>query len=331
MSTIPPDQPVIVAALYKFAPLDDCADLRVALAEVCAKHGVKGTIILAPEGINGTIAGSRHGIDTVLGWLRADARLSTLEHKESEHAEPPFYRMKVRLKHEIVSLGLPGIDPNIRVGQYVEPEDWNALIQDPEVLLVDTRNHYEYTIGAFRGAVDPETDTFREFPDYVDRHLDPKVHRKVAMYCTGGIRCEKATSLMLQRGFEAVYHLRGGILKYLEVVPPSESLWMGECFVFDERVSVGHDLKQGAYALCRGCRMPVSDADRQSPDYREGVCCPRCADTLTPDKAARCAERHRQVQLAEARNELHVGRTDPNSRGGAAGHNGPGGIAELGQ
>jgi len=308
-------QTIVVAALYQFAPLDDCATLRDTLEAVCTAHGLKGTLLLAPEGINGTIAGTRAGVDGVLAWLRSDPRLAKMEHKESLHDAQPFYRMKVRIKKEIVTLGVPGIDPNIRVGHYVAPKDWNALIQDPDVVVVDTRNHYEFEVGTFQGAIDPETTTFREFPDYVDQHLDPARHKKVAMFCTGGIRCEKATSLMLARGFEEVFHLQGGILKYLEEVPASESLWEGECFVFDERVTVGHGLLPGDYELCRGCRMPVSAEDRQSPDFRPGVCCLRCAHELTDDKAARCAERHRQVKLAEARNELHVGRVDERSAG----------------
>lgn len=306
---------IVVAALYQFAPLDDCAPLRDALEGVCEAHGIKGTLLLAPEGINGTIAGTRDGIDGVLAWLRSDPRLAKMEHKESLHDTQPFYRMKVRLKKEIVTLGVPGIDPNVRVGHYVAPKDWNALIQDPDVVVVDTRNHYEFEVGTFQGAIDPETTSFREFPDYVDQQLDPARHKKVAMFCTGGIRCEKATSLMLAKGFEEVFHLQGGILKYLEEVPASESLWEGECFVFDERVTVGHGLVPGDYELCRGCRMPVSVEDRQSPEFQPGVCCPRCAEKLTEEKAARCAERHRQVKLAEARNELHVGRVDERSAG----------------
>lgn len=310
MSTHEAHRPYTVAALYKFAPLDNYVAMRGPLLEVCRAQGVKGTILLAREGINGTISASRAGIDAVLDWLRRDPRLAGLEHKESVHAEQPFYRMKVRLKREIVTLGIPEIDPNRLVGRYVEPAAWNELISDPDVVVVDTRNHYEYELGTFEGAVDPATDTFREFPDYVDENLDPRKHKKVAMFCTGGIRCEKATALLLQRGFDEVYHLRGGILKYLEEVPEGESLWRGACFVFDERVSVDHDLRPVEHTLCRGCRMPVSAADRTLPAYREGVCCPRCADSLTPEKAARRAERHRQVKLAEERNERHVGRTD---------------------
>lgn len=308
MSNPHPVPPVVVAALYHFARLDNVEALQEPLLQVCRSQGVKGTLLLAREGINGTVAGTRTGIDAVLAWLRSDPRLSKLEHKESLHSENPFHRMKVRLKPEIVTLGLPDIDPATQAGAYVDPEDWNALLSDPEVILIDTRNHYECAIGAFRGAINPHTASFREFPAYVDAHLDPAVHKKVAMYCTGGIRCEKATALLRQHGFESVYHLKGGILKYLETVPAEESRWEGQCFVFDERVSVGHDLTPGDYVLCRGCRMPVSPADQQSPRFREGVCCPRCADALTPDLAARRAERHRQVQLAAARNELHVGR-----------------------
>lgn len=300
--------PTVVAALYQFARLEECTALRAPLLEVCRAQGVKGTLILAPEGINGTIAGSREGVDAVLAWLRSDPRLSDLEHKESFHAEQPFYRMKVRIKAEIVTLGVPGINPTEQVGHYVAPAEWNALIREPDVVVLDTRNDYECEIGTFRGAVDPKTKTFREFPAYVDEHLDPREHKRVAMFCTGGIRCEKATALLLQRGFESVYHLKGGILKYLEEVPEEESLWDGECFVFDERVAVGHKVEPGEHTLCRGCRMPVSAEDRQSPGYREGVCCPKCADRLTPEKAARRAERHRQTELARQRNELHVGR-----------------------
>jgi len=313
MSKTEDKRPIIIAALYKFANLDDYTALRAPLAALCDSSGIKGTLLLAKEGINGTISGTRTGIDCVLAWLRSDSRLSGLEHKESYCDTQPFYRMKVRLKSEIVTLGVSGVDPNEQVGTYVEPEAWNELIQDPEVLVVDTRNHYECEIGGFRGALDPDTGHFREFPQYVREKLDPARHKKVAMYCTGGIRCEKATAFMLQQGFEAVYHLRGGILKYLETVPQEESLWEGECFVFDERVSVGHGLEPGAYSLCRGCRRPVSPLDRESPAYREGVCCPRCAAELSPEKAARCGERHRQVELARARNELHVGRRDERS------------------
>lgn len=304
---------IVVAALYHFAPLSDFRALRDPLFQVASQQQVKGTLLLAEEGVNGTIAGAREGVDHVLAWLRSDSRLTTLEHKESYSDTQPFYRLKVRLKEEIVTLGVPGINPNVRVGAYVSPREWNELISDPEVVVIDTRNDYEVEVGAFEGAVDPATRTFREFPDFVKDHLDPRRHKKVAMYCTGGIRCEKATALLLHEGFEEVYHLKGGILKYLEEVPEEESLWRGECFVFDERVAVGHGLQPGHYVLCRGCRMPLAPEDTASPDYREGICCPRCAADLTPEKEARLMERQRQTELARARNERHVGRVDPRS------------------
>jgi UPF0176 protein len=304
------DAAIVVAALYHFAPLSDYREFREFLLQVATKQEVKGTLLLAPEGINGTIAGTRTGIDAVLAWLRGDPRFAKLEHKESCCDAQPFYRLKVRLKKEIVTLGVPGIDPNERVGTYVSPQEWNALIADPDVVLVDTRNDYEFEVGSFKGAVDPETRTFREFPDFVRAHMDAGKQKKVAMFCTGGIRCEKASALMLAEGFEEVYHLKGGILKYLEEIPEAESMWEGECFVFDERVTVGHGLGRGTYELCRGCRMPLSSTDKESFDYREGVCCPKCAADLTPAKAARLAERNKQSKLAQARNERHVGRVD---------------------
>ncbi len=298
---------LVVAALYKFAPLPDFAELRAPLAELCREKGVMGTLLLAREGINGTIAGTRAGIDAVLSYLRADSRLANLEHKESHATAMPFHRMKVRLKKEIVTLGLPEVDPNRKVGRYVRPEDWNALISDPEVLVVDTRNDYEVGIGSFEGAEDPKTETFRQFPDYVQQNLDPKKHRKIAMFCTGGIRCEKASSFMLEEGFEEVYHLEGGILKYLETVPAEESLWQGECFVFDGRVAVTHGLEEGTYRECRSCRAPLSVSDRRSPLYERGISCPFCYHDLTEEKRARNRERQRQVMLAAERNESHFG------------------------
>ena len=242
---------IVVAALYKFVTLEDYIAMREPLLDCCVTAGVKGTLLLAEEGINGTIAGTREGIDAVLAYLRNDARLADLEHKESFDDHMPFHRMKVKLKKEIVTMGVDGIDPNQTVGTYVKPEDWNALIDDPEVLLIDTRNDYEYGIGSFRGAVDPHTTTFREFPGWVRENLDPAKQKKVAMFCTGGIRCEKASAFMLKEGFEEVYHLQGGILKYLEEVPKEESMWEGECFVFDERVAVNHDLEKGKYKIKR--------------------------------------------------------------------------------
>ena len=298
---------VVVAALYKFVALDDFREMREPLQEQCLALNIKGTLLLAHEGINGTIAGSREAIDSILAWLKADPRFAGLEHKESFYEEMPFYRMKVKLKKEIVTLGVEGINPNSMVGHYVEPKDWNALISDPEVIVVDTRNHYEYEIGTFKGAIDPNTDSFREFPEYVDKHLDPKKHKKVAMFCTGGIRCEKSTGLLLQKGFEQVYHLKGGILKYLEDVPASDSLWQGECFVFDNRVAVNHDLEKGEYDLCHGCRFPITEDDKQSELYQPGVCCPRCHDKLTDDQKQRFAERQKQIELARKRNQQHIG------------------------
>lgn len=302
------ESPIVVAALYKFASLPDHRELKSALLECCMSNDVKGMILLADEGINGTIAGPRAGIDAVLAHLRADERLTELEHKESESEEQPFYRMKVRLKKEIVALGVPGTDPNKTVGTYLSGQEWNELIRDPEVVLIDTRNDYEVELGTFEGAIDPKTKTFREFPEYVKANFDPAKHKKVAMFCTGGIRCEKASSYMLNQGFEEVFHLKGGILKYLEEVPESESSWRGECFVFDERVSVDHDMNPGDYELCRGCRNPIDDEDKASPHYEEGICCPGCYESLTDERRARRTERTKQVKLAAGRNELHVGR-----------------------
>ena len=298
---------IVVAALYHFARLENFRDMRGAIQEVCDAAGIKGSLLLALEGINGTVAGSRAGIDSLLAHLHSDARLANLDHKESFAADMPFHRMKVKLKKEIVTLGAPEADPDVCVGQYVDPKDWNALISDPGVLLLDTRNDYEYEVGTFRGAVNPDTKTFREFPGFVQSHYKPEQHKRVAMFCTGGIRCEKASAYMLQHGFESVYHLRGGILKYLELVPEEESLWEGECFVFDERVSVGHGLKQGDYELCRGCRFPLTPADRQAAEFEEGVSCAHCIAGLTEEKKVRLRERQRQTELAEAHHREHIG------------------------
>jgi UPF0176 protein len=302
---------VIVAALYKFVTLEDFHELREPLLDACREAETFGTLLLAREGINGTIAGSRAGIDRVLAYLRSDSRLADLEHKESVDESMPFYRMKVKLKKEIVTMGVPGIDPNEAVGTYVSPGDWNELLSDPEVLLIDTRNDYEYGIGSFRGAIDPRTTTFREFPEFVRTHLDPRKQKKVAMFCTGGIRCEKASAFMLKEGFEEVYHLQGGILKYLEEVPEQDSIWEGECFVFDNRVAVNHRLEKGRYDQCYGCRHPITEEDKLSEKYQKGVCCPRCYDRLTPDQMARFRERQKQVELARARGEAHVGAASP--------------------
>lgn len=266
----------IVAAFYKFVRLPDFAQKLEPLLSYCEAREVKGTILLAEEGINGTIAGSRESIDAVISFLKADSRLADLEYKESFADSQPFGRMKVRLKKEIVTIGLPEIDPNEQVGTYVSPKDWNDLIRDPEVIVIDTRNDYEVSIGTFKGAKNPQTASFREFPEYVHNHLDPGKHKKVALFCTGGIRCEKASSLMRSQGFQEVYHLKGGILKYLEEIPESESLWEGECFVFDERIAVKHGLKPGTYDMCSACGHPISQADQLSPQYQEDVSCPYC-------------------------------------------------------
>lgn len=288
---------LVVAAFYKFIKLPDFAEMQNPLLSFCEAQGIKGTILLASEGINGTIAGSRQGLDSVLAYLRSDNRLSDLEHKESSAEEPPFERMKVRLKKEIVTLGLPEVSPTKKVGTYVSPKDWNAIVSDPEVIVIDTRNAYEVNIGTFKHAINPKTHSFREFPEYVRQNLDPNKHKKVAMFCTGGIRCEKASSYMLGQGFEEVYHLKGGILKYLEEVPKEQSLWEGECFVFDERIAVQHGLEQGTYDMCVGCGHPISDEDKLSPHYEEGICCPYCFDSLTEDKRMRLEEKKRQHQL----------------------------------
>jgi UPF0176 protein len=303
--------PVVVAALYKFVTLDDYRTLRETLLDVCLAAQTRGTLLLAPEGINGTIAGSRAAVDQVLEFLRSDPRLRDLEHKESYDDHVPFHRMKVKLKKEIVTMGVAGVDPNKRVGTYVSPREWNDLVNDPEVLLIDTRNDYECDIGSFRGAVDPRTTNFREFPEYVRANLDPGVHKKVAMFCTGGIRCEKASAFMLNEGFEEVYHLRGGILKYLEEVPAQDSVWEGECFVFDNRVAVDHSLEKGRYDQCFGCRHPITEQDKQSGKYEPGVCCPHCFDSLTADQRLRFRERQKQVELAAKRGEPHVGAPPP--------------------
>jgi UPF0176 protein len=286
----------VVATFYKFVKLPDFAEKREPLLSHCEAQGIKGTILLAAEGINGTIAGSRQAIDSVLSFLRSDPRLVDLEPKESHADSGPFDRMKVRLKKEIVTLGLPEIDPSDRAGTYVSPQEWNALICDPEVTLIDTRNDYEVSIGTFQGAQNPKTHSFRQFPDYVRNKLDPTKHRKVALFCTGGIRCEKATSLMMAQGFQEVYHLKGGILKYLEEVPPEESLWQGECFVFDQRVAVREGLEVGTHEMCLSCGHPICEDDKTSPHYQEGISCPYCFDSLTQEKRSRQEARQQQIK-----------------------------------
>jgi UPF0176 protein len=299
--------PIVVTALYHFVRLENFQALRQPLLDVMLANEVKGTLLLANEGINGTIAGSRTGIDAVLNWIRQDQRLAGVDSKESYTDEMPFYRSKVKLKKEIVTMGIEGIDPKEVVGTYVDPKDWNALISDPDVVLVDTRNDYEYNIGSFKNAINPNTETFREFPEYVKQNLNPEKHKKVAMFCTGGIRCEKSTAYLKEQGFDEVYHLKGGILKYLENVPKEDTLWQGECFVFDNRVAVNHDLEKGQYDQCYACRYPITEADKLSPHYEQGVSCHHCYDQTTAEQRAQFAEREKQMQLAKARGEDHIG------------------------
>nr|WP_208411891.1 rhodanese-related sulfurtransferase [Sphingomonas naasensis] len=306
--------PVRVAALYQFTRFEDPAAIKPPLEALCHAHGVKGTLLLAGEGINGTIAGGDAGIGAVLAHLRTLPGCAALDVKESRAATMPFHRMKVRLKREIVTMGQPDIDPT-DPGAYVAPQDWNALIDSPETILIDTRNDYEVAIGSFTGAIDPRTKSFREFPDWVraHRHEWESAGRapNIAMFCTGGIRCEKATAFLKAEGLDSVYHLKGGILAYLEQVPAADSRWQGECFVFDERVAVGHGLAPGSHGLCRACRTPVSPGDQASPLFVEGVSCPACHAGRSDAQRARYAERHRQSLLAEARGEAHVGATLP--------------------
>ena len=298
---------ILTAALYKFVALEDCAALKPPLLELCESLGVKGTLLLAAEGINGTIAGAPENVHAVLAFLRRDARFADLVHKESYGDKMPFYRMKVRLKREIVTLGVPGIDPSVMAGQYVKPQDWNQLLDDPDVVVVDVRNDYEVSLGTFAGALNPHTKSFSELPEWLRSQEVLRNKPKVAMFCTGGIRCEKSTALLRSEGFEQVYHLEGGILKYLETVPQSASRWQGECFVFDERVAVGHGLQPGQAEFCRSCRMPITAEQKASPLFVLGISCPQCHDSLTEEKKQSRMERQRQVELAERRNEAHFG------------------------
>ena len=311
--------PFLTAALYKFVELPDHVALQAPLLAECEAHGIRGTLLLAAEGINGTIAGLPGGVRAVLAYLRNDPlfqnRLAMLEHKESWASAMPFYRMKVRLKKEIVTLGVPDVHPALMAGQYVNPQDWNQLIEQPGVVVVDTRNDYEVSIGTFAGAVNPATASFSELPGWVEREMQSGgkladvngIKPKVAMFCTGGIRCEKSTAFLKSKGFGEVYHLEGGILKYLETVPQGQSRWQGQCFVFDERVSVGHGLVQGDLELCRSCRDPLTDAAKASPLYERGVSCPGCYARTTDGQKAGYRQRQKQVDLAEARKQSHIG------------------------
>lgn len=298
---------IVVAALYHFARLPDFTELQAPLKALCEEHGIKGTLLLASEGVNGTVAGSRDGIDALLTFLRSQPALAALEHKESFAPAMPFYRLKVRLKKEIVTMGVPDTDPTKIVGTYVDPAQWNDLIADPDTVLIDTRNDYEVQIGTFEGAINPNTDAFREFPDWVKRNENRLKGKKIAMFCTGGIRCEKSTAFVKSLGYNEVFHLKGGILKYLEEVPPEQSTWNGECFVFDERVSVGHGLQIGPHTLCRACRHPLSPEDLREESFQAGVSCKHCVDKFTDEDRARFAERQKQVELAHKRGERHIG------------------------
>jgi len=284
----------IIATFYKFVPLEEPTRLRQQLLEHCQQLHLRGTILLAPEGLNATVAGARDAIDALLTVLHSHPQIGDFPHQESTTEAAPFERMKVKLKREIVTLGRPEVNPNDQAGIYVEPQDWNQVIADPDVVLVDTRNDFEVELGTFKGAVNPQTHSFRDLPAYVAARLDPAKTKKVAMFCTGGIRCEKATAYMLQQGFEQVYHLKGGILNYLKTVPQSDSLWQGACFVFDERVAVDHNLEPTDYDLCLGCGHPVSAEDRAAATFQEGITCPHCYDDLTPEKRSRLEERQRQ-------------------------------------
>ncbi|OSQ53390.1 oxygen-dependent tRNA uridine(34) hydroxylase TrhO [Marivita geojedonensis] len=295
-----------VCALYHFTRFDDPASLREPLLAVCRDNAITGTLLLAKEGINGTVAGPEAGINALLTHLRALPGCADLEWKLSTARDRPFARMKVRLKKEIVTMGVPDVDPRAKVGHYVQPADWNELIKSPDVAVIDTRNDYEVAIGTFEGAVDPKTDSFREFPEWWEKNKDRFHNKRIAMFCTGGIRCEKSTNYLISQGVDEVYHLKGGILKYLEEVPAEQSTWQGECFVFDGRVSVGHGLKEGPHLLCHACRRPILPDDKKRPEYEHGVSCHLCINETSDEDKARFRERQKQIRLAEARGERHL-------------------------
>ena len=302
------ESPLTVAALYKFAPLENLDQKRQLLLDLCERNEVLGTFLLAEEGINGTVAGSPEAIHIVIDWIRSWQEIEQLEVKFSKSDSRNFRRMKVRIKKEIVTMGMENVDPLNQSGEYIEPGDWNQFITQDEVMVIDTRNTYEVSMGKFKDAINPNTENFSEFPDWLDdlSNIEDKT-QKIAMYCTGGIRCEKATAYMKQIGFENVFQLKGGILKYLEEIPKAESMWEGECFVFDERVSVGHNLKVGSYALCHACRHAINEHDKLSPLYQLGISCPKCYKITSDIQKKRFKERQKQVDLAKARNEVHIG------------------------
>ena len=297
-----------VAAFYRFLDLDEPRAFRDELQRVCDERALRGTVLVASEGFNGSLAGDESAICEGFAWIEQRLDLGEpIEARWNDVSEVPFRRMRVRLKREIVTLGRPDILPHRKTGTYVQPADWNRLIEDPNVVVIDTRNHYEYEVGTFPRAIDPKTDSFRQFPDFARELAESSKDRPLAMFCTGGIRCEKATALMLELGFEEVYHLQGGILRYLEEVPEAQNRWDGECFVFDTRVAVDRDLAEGGYVQCHACRRPLSAEDLASADYREGVSCPKCINELDADREARLEERHKQVVLAEKRGDTHIG------------------------
>jgi len=306
---MPKKNEILVAALYKFVEINDLLSLQDNLYNICEENNIMGTILIADEGINGTISGKHNEIKETISTLTNDNRFSNIEIKYSSTDKQPFHRMKVRLKKEIVTIGLPEINPNKKVGKYVKPEDWNELISDPNVVVIDTRNKYETKIGSFQNALDPETSSFREFPDWVKKfkNSEDNKNKKIAMFCTGGIRCEKASSLMKEEGFEDVYHLQGGILKYLETVDRENSLWNGECFVFDQRVCLTDELEVGSYKMCFACRMPITEEEMQNEKYIEGISCIYCYDKTTKEKKERFGSRQKQILLAKERGEKHLG------------------------
>ena len=297
-----------IAALYHFTRFSDPAAIRGPLLALCQAQGVKGSLLLAAEGVNGTIAGPRAGIDAVLAHLRALPGCADLTHKEAQSDTMPFGRMKVRLKREIVTMGQPDVDPRARVGHYVAPQDWNDLISQPDVAVIDTRNDYEVAIGSFDGAIDPQTASFGEFPAWWAANKERFHNKRIAMFCTGGIRCEKSTNYLLGQGLDEVYHLQGGILQYLEDVPAEQSLWRGGCFVFDQRVAVGHGLRPTGHIMCHACRRPLEPADTQRTAYEEGVQCHHCVDEFDTARRERFRERQRQITLADQRGMAHLGR-----------------------
>ena len=308
----------LTIAFYQFVSLENIDQLQVFIYKFCQKSNIKGTILLATEGINGTISGKKNNIHEFLKFIKTDPFLDdsfkNLEHKESWASKNPFYRMKVRLKKEIVALGVDGVSPTDKVGKYINPEDWNKLIEDPDTIVIDTRNNYEVDIGSFKNAINPQTESFREFPTFVEKQLKDNKKMKVAMFCTGGIRCEKATSLMLEEGFEDVYHLKGGILKYLETIPKDKSLWQGECFVFDQRVAVTHGLDEGQYDQCYACRHPLSLEELESDQYTKGISCPYCFNKLCDKKKAGVIERQKQIMLSKSKGENHIGDNQNNAK-----------------